>query len=250
MQFDITGFLIFLGFILPGFVAQKTRYSLVPRPVKPLPPVGEVGELVLTGVWIHILLTIAFRLYFAFVQQEYFGTLVTFFHFEGLRQFLWNYRKLAFSYFVISLVTGYCFGFMHGLFILKQPLRSWLVTKTLPATVLRTLGVTGFLQEEPVWYFVLKQHSAATMVFLDVEMKDGRGFYTGTLKSYGILDDSVKTKDFYIEAVYFKEKRQDAYVALKCDGVLLNTDDVAAIQVVKIEPRALAEEKAKMAGDP
>src|SRR5271168_1465399 len=99
-------------------------------------------------------------------------------------------------------------------------------------TVLRRLGVPGFLREEPVWYSVLKRESAETQVFLEVEMKDGAGFYTGRLRSYGILDDSVKSKDFYLEDVYFKETRPGVFARLQCGGVLLNFEDVASIQVV------------------
>src|SRR6266849_6007452 len=68
MQFDVTGFLIFLAFILPGFVAQKARFSLAPRSLKPLSPVGEVGEFVLASVWVHSLLAVAIRMYFPSLQ--------------------------------------------------------------------------------------------------------------------------------------------------------------------------------------
>ena len=64
MQFDLTGFLIFLGFILPGFVAQKARDSITPRPLKPQSLVADVGEFVLAGVWVHVLLLIAIRVFF------------------------------------------------------------------------------------------------------------------------------------------------------------------------------------------
>ena len=65
-------------------------------------------------------------------------------------------------------------------------------------------------------------------------MKDNAGFYTGELKSYGILDDSQKSKDFYLVNVYFKQSRLDTYIRLKCEGVLLNFDDVTTIQVARI----------------
>src|SRR5580692_2101111 len=202
MQFDITGFLIFLAFVLPGFVAQKTRYSVVPRPLKPLPPVGEVGELVLTGVWVHVLLLSGILLYFLFFQGTYFAILSNTFYYGAFSSFLWSYRSLIFAYFVCSLVTGYCFGFIQGLLIIRQPIRNWVVGRRLPVRVLRRFGLTGFLQEEPVWYFALKQRTPETMVFLEIEMKNDVGTYTGKLKSYGILDDSVKSKDLYIEDVY------------------------------------------------
>jgi hypothetical protein len=87
------------------------------------------------------------------------------------------------------------------------------------------------------------------MVFLEVEMKNGLGTYSGKLKSYGILDDSVRSKDFYIEDVYFREKRSDPFSYMKCSGLLLNFEDVASIQVVKGEPEEfLSEAKSEPVG--
>ena len=68
-----------------------------------------------------------------------------------------------------------------------------------------------------------------------MEMKDGAGFYTGQLKSYGILDDSEKSKDFYLVRVHFKQDRSSSYTPLKCDGLLLNFEDVVSIQVARFD---------------
>jgi hypothetical protein len=237
MQFDITGLLIFLAFILPGFVAQKARYSLVPRSLKPLSPVGEVGEFVLTGVWIHVVLAAGATIYLRSFAEEYFAALESTFHYGTLPQFIWVHRFFIFGYFILSLAVGYAFGFVQGVLIIRQPIRSWIVRKPFPNRVLKRLGVPGFLQEDPVWYFVLKQISPDTMVFLEVEMKNGAGIYTGTLKSYAILDDSVKSKDFYLEDVHFKENRSSSFVRLSCDGLLVNFEDALSVQVVKLEPQ-------------
>ncbi len=236
MQFDITGFLIFLAFVLPGFVAQKAKSSLIPRSLKPLSPVGEVGEFVLSGVWIQVFMAVTTRLFFWIFAEQYFKVLSNIFYYGSLNKVLWSYQVLVFGYFVLSLTIGYGFGFFQGVLIIKQPIRNWLVRKPFPNRMLKKLGVPGFLQEYPVWYFVLKQESATTMVFLEVEMKDRTGIYTGTLISYGILDDCEKSKDFFLEDVYFKQNRSDSFVPLRCDGVLLNFEDVASIQVVKVQP--------------
>jgi len=235
MQFDITGFLIFLAFILPGFVAQKSRDSIAPRTLRPLSPIAEVGEFVLAGVWVHALLIVSVRLFFVVFGKSYFAIFTNVFKYSAFPNFLWSYRVLAFDYFIISLVVGYGLGFFQGWLILKQPIRSWALSKSLPNKVLDALGVPGFLAEQPVWYFVFKQRSNLTTIFLEVEMKDNKGFYTGNLASYGILDDSVKSKDFYLEKVYFRQDRSAQYVALKCEGLLLNFEDVVSIQVVRIE---------------
>jgi hypothetical protein len=244
MQFDITGLLIFLALIVPGFVAQKARYSLVPRSLKTLSPVGEAGELVLTGVWIHISLAVAARFFFWAFAEQYFEVLKNTFYYGTLPHFVWNHRVFVFGYFVLTMVFGYGFGFFQGVLVIRQPVRRWIV-RNVSESVLKRLGVPGFLQEDPVWYFVLKQRTPDTMVFLEVEMKNGAGIYTGTLKSYGVLDDSIKSKDFYLEDVHFKESRSGAFARLSCDGVLVNFDDVLTIQVVKVEPQEAIEQQEK-----
>ena len=77
-------------------------------------------------------------------------------------------------------------------------------------------------------------------------MKDGAGFYTGELKSYGILDDSEKSKDFYLVSAHFKQDRSGSYTPLKCDGLLLNFEDVLSIQVARFE----TDEKRQSVGVP
>jgi Family of unknown function (DUF6338) len=249
MQFDVTGFLIFLAFILPGFLAQRARYSLAPRSLKPLSPVAEVGEFVVAGVWVHVTLVVLFRLYFLAFGEQHFEALISTVSYLSLPKFLWEYRAFAFTYLVLSLAVGYCFGFVQGWLIIKQPIRRWIARMPLPKRMLKRVGIPGFLQEDPVWYFVLKQKSAATMVFLEAEMKNGAGTYTGRLTSYGILDDSVKSKDFYLEDVYFKQGRLDSFAPLDCDGVLLNFEDVAAIQVRKGEPEDFLEQQSTVTED-
>lgn len=243
MQFDITGFLIFLCFILPGFLAQRARYSLAPRSLKPVSPVAEVGEFVLAGVWVHVFLVAAIKVYFSLFETEYLNALLSMLHYGSPSAFLGAYSTFLLAYLVVSLAVGYCFGFLQGWLIIRQPIRSWVAKRPLPRKILKALGVSGFLREDPVWYFVLKQNSAATMVFLEVEMKNAVGIYTGRLSSYGILDDSVKSKDFYLEDVYFRPDRSDSFVRLDCDGVLLNFEDASVIQVRKGEPEDFLEEQ-------
>jgi len=203
---------------------------------------------VLAGVWVHVFLFGAFRVWFWLFDRPYFEAVINTLFFGSIPNFLRTYRVLVFTYLVASLVVGYCFGFIHGWSILRQPIRSWIVRQTSLSWLLQALRIPGFLQEDPVWYFVLKQQSANTMVFVEVEMK-GSGFYTGRLRSYGILDDSVKSKDFYLEDVYYKENRSASFSPVECDGLLLNFEDVASVQVRKGEPEAFLAQEAEGSTD-
>jgi len=51
--------------------------------------------------------------------------------------------------------------------------------------------------------------------------QDG-GFYTGELKSYGIVPDSERNKDFLLVNVAYKRSEDGPYVRVDADGVLLN----------------------------
>jgi Family of unknown function (DUF6338) len=239
MQFDLNGFLIFLGFILPGFVAQRARVSLAPKPLKPVSAVAEVGEFVLAGVLAHVTLLIAFRIFLGIFAGSYYLNVISSLQYGSRPNFVWNHSKLMSTYFLLSLVAGYAVGLIQGWQILQHPTRGWVSSHL--GGFLQKVGITGFLQEEPVWYFVFKQASLTETVFLEVEMKNGAGFYTGKLRSYGILDDCEKSKDFYIEEAHYKSSRSANYSALNCDGLLLNFEDVISIQIRKVEPLLITE---------
>jgi hypothetical protein len=63
MTFDVTGLLIFLLAIVPGFVAQQSRYSIIPRSLQEKSLVEETGDYVLNSVFIHLIVLSCFRIY-------------------------------------------------------------------------------------------------------------------------------------------------------------------------------------------
>jgi hypothetical protein len=91
----------------------------------------------------------------------------------------------------------------------------------------------SFLQEDPVWYGVLRQQSGGERTFVQVKMKGDGGFYTGKVKHFAILPDSEKQKDFYIVNAYHSKSDQEEYVRVDADGILLNSGDAESIEVIK-----------------
>jgi hypothetical protein len=248
MQFDLVSFLIFVAFILPGVVAQTARDSLTPRSLKSRSLAVEIGELIIAGLWVHVLLLGTFRLVLEIIAPQYLHGLLNNLRYSSMENFLWNHSTAVGSYFLGSLALGYIIGAFQGWLIYTQPFRKWL---TRPggrmAAVLEKLGIPGFLQEQPVWYFAFRQKTTSTQVFVEVEMKDGAGFYTGELITYAILDDSVRSKDFCLVNVNFKPDRTAEYSPLKCDALLLNFEDVRTLQLVKIDPEQEGEEEQSQA---
>jgi len=233
MTFDVTGLLIFLLAVIPGFLAEQTRHSIVPRSLQKKSAIEETGEYVINSLLIHFVLLMVFQLILSWMNPstlEALGQAVTQ---KKLAGWAWEHRFLVLAYFVLSLIAGFFFGVLRGVLALNQPFRRKLGGFQWISRLLEGIGLYSFLQTDPVWYGVLRQTSKNELTFVQVRMKGGGGFYAGELKSYGILEDSKREKDFYLVNVYFTKRDEDPYTKLDSDGVLLNFADVDSIEVTK-----------------
>jgi Family of unknown function (DUF6338) len=232
MTFDLSGLVIFLLAVMPGFIAQQSRYLIVPRSIEHKSAIEETGDYVLNSVLIHLFLLAAFRIFtsravLASIPSPYekdFSLLWLL--------WLWDQRWLILLYFMTSLVLGPLFGFVRGIVALKQPIRSEVLVLRWCRWLLTRVGVNSFLETDPVWYGVLRNNRTDEFTFLQIRMKSG-GYYTGELRSYGLVADKEKQKDFYIVNAYFRASDQEDYRRLEVDGVLLNFADAEAIEIVK-----------------
>ncbi len=233
MTFDVTGLLIFLLAVIPGFLAEQTRHSIVPRSLQKKSAIEETGEYVINSLLIHFVLLMVFQLILSWMNPstlEALGQAVTQ---KKLAGWAWEHRFLVLAYFVLSLIAGFFLGVLRGVLALNQPFRRKLGGFQWISRLLEGIGLYSFLQTDPVWYGVLRQTSKDELTFVQVRMKGGGGFYAGELKSYGILEDSKREKDFYLVNVYFTKRDEDPYTKLDSDGVLLNFADVDSIEVTK-----------------
>ncbi len=233
MTFDVTGLLIFLLAVIPGFLAEQTRHSIVPRSLQKKSAIEETGEYVINSLLIHFVLLMVFQLILSWMNPstlEALGQAVTQ---KKLAGWAWEHRFLVLAYFVLSLIAGFFFGVLRGVLALNQPFRRKLGGFQWISRLLEGIGLYSVRQKDPVWYGVLRQTSKDELTFVQVRMKGGGGFYAGELKSYGILEDSKREKDFYLVNVYFTKRDEDPYTKLDSDGVLLNFADVDSIEVTK-----------------
>lgn len=232
-KFDPSGLLIFLAFVVPGVLAQKARDVITPRSLKPPGAVSELADYVLDSVYVHSILSLSFLTALWVFSERFLGNLVRDFATNPTGNFLWRHPRMTLSYFVLCFPVGYAFGCLRGWQTLVEPVRNRLFNLELTRRTLVWLGIRSFLKEQPVWYSVFSEKGSLQNVFVEVEMKENKGFYTGLLKAYGILDDSEKSKDFYLIAPYFKSAPASDYLLLNCDGVLLNFSDVTSIRIKK-----------------
>lgn len=233
MTFDVTGLLIFLLAIVPGFVAQQSRYSIIPRSLQEKSLVEETGDYVLNSVFIHLIVLSCFRIYLLLSDPATLATGSLAVEQRKLLEWFWQHHYLVFIYYLASLAVGFFLGLFRGVLSRSQPFRNWIAGFKPFRWLLTKAGIIGFLQDEPVWYGVLRQRTKDEITFVEIRMKDDRGFYAGELKSYGILRDSERNKDFYITNAYHKKSSTEEFTRLNADGVLLNFGDVESMQVIK-----------------
>ncbi len=145
----------------------------------------------------------------------------------------WDHHYLTLLYFLLSLGAGFALGMTRGVLALNQPIRKWLLDFGWFRGLLARVGVLSFLEEEPVWYGVLRQDHKDEITFIRPKMKGRGDVYTGELKSYGILPDSEREKDFYLVNAYYAVSADAPFRHIEADGILLNFADVEVIEVMK-----------------
>ena len=233
MTFDVTGLLIFLLAIVPGIIAEQSRHLIVPRSLEQKGTIEQTGEYVINSLFIHAFFLIVFRVFLSWFDSSTLMALGQAITQKQLPDWGLEHRHLLLLYVVLTLGGGYVFGFFRGVLALNQPIRTGLGGYRWFSLLLERLGVHSFLQTEPVWYGVLRQTAKNELTFMEVRMKSDGGYYTGEVKSYGLVEDSQREKDFYLVNVYFRNTVQEEYRKLDVDGVLLNFADVLSIEIKK-----------------
>jgi Family of unknown function (DUF6338) len=188
-----------------------------------------MGDYVLNSVLIHLLLLTVFRI---LIPRAILWSIPSPFLRDSSLLWLWNHRWLLLLYFLASLIFGPLFGFLRGTVALKQPIRSKFLALRWCRWLLTRVGVHSFLETDPVWYGVLRNTRTDEFTFLQIRMKNG-SYYTGELRSYGLVADKEKQKDFYIVNAYFQPPDQEEYRKLEVDGVLLNFADADSVEIMK-----------------
>jgi hypothetical protein len=233
MAFDVTGLLIFLLAIVPGFLAQQARSLLVPRSLRIQSVLEETGNHVLNSILVHLLLLAGFRAFLALLHSPTPAALGLAIGQKQLGNWAWQHRYLIVIYLVASLGLGFLIGVLRGIAERDRLIGTWLADIPWLSRPLVRLGVLTFLEEAPVWYEALKQRTRYERTFVEVRMKEGKGFYTGELKSYGIVSDSERNKDFLLVNVAYKATEGKDYVQMDVDGVLLNFADAESVAFIK-----------------
>jgi hypothetical protein len=193
----------------------------------------ETGNYVLNSILIHLFLLGCFRAVLAAVRSTAPATLGVAMAQKQLANWAWQHRYLIVSYYITSLLFGSILGVVRGLWERDRRIGTWLAGNRWLSALLVRLGLLTFLEEAPVWYEALREQTRNERTFVEVKLKNGAGFYTGELKSYGIVSDSERNKDFLLVNAAYKKSEDGTYVQVDADGVLLNFADAESVAFIK-----------------
>jgi hypothetical protein len=174
MTFDVTGLLIFLLAIVPGFLAQQARSFLVRCSLRTKSILEETGNYVLNSILVHLLLLGSFRLVLGIVRSPAPSTLGVAMAQKQLASWARQHRYLIVFYYIASLLLGSVFGAIRGISERDRRMGTWLADNRWLSPLLVRFGVVAFLEEAPVWYEVLRQKTRNERTFVEVKMKQGQ----------------------------------------------------------------------------
>ena len=215
-------------------MAQRARYQVAPRSLEKIGPTEELAQFVVSGIVVHLALTSAYFLYFAFCHRDYAEVLRDAYLRQSTEAFLLSHHWFITLYLLLSFSAGWVLGFAQGVMSIKQPLRN-------RATRFLSKFRLSLMINRPIVWSFFQANGQTERTFVQVEMADGKGFYSGQLYEYALVADEEPHKAIWIIKVYFKQVREGTYEPILGDGILLDLADAVAVEIKRI-PAADVEE--------
>src|ERR1700731_815497 len=147
MTFDVTGLLIFLLAIVPGFLAQQARSYLVPRSLRTKSVLEETGNYVLNSILVHLLLFGSFSLVLGIVRSPVPSTLGVAMAQKQLSSWACQHRYLIVFYYLASLLLGSVLGAIRGISERDRRIGTWLADNRWLARYWSVLASSPFLKK-------------------------------------------------------------------------------------------------------
>ena len=145
---------------------------------------------------------------------------------------------LGTAYVFSSFGFSHWLGFFYGIWRFRSPVTSAVLGK---AKWLQKLGVNGLLGERPIIYEALspdrrESDKLSYLVFVEIEMKGGLGFYSGQISQFSIVSDEEPHKLIYLVSAWYKPIRTEPYEPLDVSGVMLDLADSVQMRVKQVPP--------------
>jgi hypothetical protein len=242
VKIDFSTILLVIIAVIPGLFALRSRNLVAPRSFAPQGNSAELAELVALGIATHGILILIAAIVFSILGWHSHQLVLYFFseidaaHLDTwCVQHISEVSVLATVYIFISFLLSHWLGFVYGIFRLQSPFTSSLLKE---ATWLRNFGVTGLLGERPIIYEVLNptiENSSTKSIFIEVEMRNCLGLYSGQLSQFAIVQDDQPHKPIYLIDVWYRKDRSMTYEQVETDGLMIDLADAVTLSVRQVD---------------
>ncbi|HEY0785467.1 MAG TPA: hypothetical protein VGD62_06310 [Acidobacteriaceae bacterium] len=228
--------------MVPGLAAKKSRRKIIAPTLESTGPATELGELVALSLTVHLIL-----LAFASVAAVGAGILraqapLFYLHAaDGLDLAAWDagHRAeailLAAGYLCLSLVVGYLLGILSGWLQLSHPFLHFIEANPRLTSGLRGLNIFSLLEERPLSFELFTGESVSRgtdlIFFLEVQLREDRGFITGELVKYALVRDEEPHRPVILRDAQFKATADKAYHPMEGERILIDLADALLVQV-------------------
>lgn len=252
MKIDFSTIFLVIFLVLPGLFSRRSQNSVAPRSLDDPGTTEELADFVVQGLAVHVLIALICSFFMGIAGLLRWCDVGVYFRLlDHSSPELWikshvSETVLLFALYVLAtFLVGHLFGLFVGVWRLRRPINSYIWSKW---AWMRRLGIAGSLGERPIIYAVLDpeldKDGNASIVFVEVEMKDGLGFYSGQVSQYAVVKDSEAHKQIYLTEAWFKLLRYDEYIKVEAEGVLIDLADAVTLLVKQQSAQELVEDSA------
>lgn len=243
MKIDLSAVAIILIFVAPGYLAYRTRNRFAPRSLAPKGPTEEFAGFVVVSALIQALLGLIVVLCavlggLAFHHGPFW--LMTGQHGAELYGWLSLRQDVGFAVLALDFLISCGFGYFIGLplALLDLSWEGWLWSWTRSGRSgnwLRRHGLRGIIGEHPAIYVALRpdldEHGRQKVVFVEAELRDSKGFYTGQVASYSLARDEEAHKLVLLRDAWFRPDASSENEPVQSDTVLIDLTDVLVLRI-------------------
>jgi hypothetical protein len=242
LKIDYSTIALILALVLPGLGAKKSRRKICAQSFESAGQATELGALVGLSSVVHLILLFGSAVLAVFVAVIKGQAASTYFRAVDLVDYSsWSnsHRSEAVlavgAYLCVSLVAGYILGLLNGWFMLTHPIGRLVKSRTQLTVRLEKLGIFGLFGERPLSFEIFTGEAVSRktdlVYFLEIRLRDDKGFVTGKLASYAIVKDEEVHRPVLLQDAQFKLAADDAYQPMEGDRVLIDLADALLVQV-------------------
>lgn len=202
-----------------------------PKSLDEIGATEELAQFVGAGLLIHLFLAPLYLLFFSRWNLSYAHDLHAGLAAHGVGQIILTHPWFSLCYLAISLIIAQLFGMAAGFLSLRQTIRKFLS---------RRLRIR-FVMDRPLVFDFFYQGEFSGITFVELEMKEHAGFYTGQLAGFALVRDVEPHKPVYMQKVLYRAEERQQYTPIAADGVWFDLADALSVRLVRVPQEAVIE---------